>query len=155
MSKKEEYEAKAEALILPILEENGFSLYDSEYVKEAGSYYLRMYIDKPGGITIDDCELVSRAFNEKLDEEDFIDEAYIMEISSPGLGRQLKKDRHFEKSIGLEVDVKLYKKGDHGKEFTAILEGFDKNSLTFSFEDGTKAVINRSDISNIRLSLDF
>ena len=155
MSKKEDYESRAEALILPILEENGFSLYDSEFVKEAGSYYLRIYIDKPGGITIDDCELVSRAFNTKLDEEDFIEEAYIMEISSPGLGRQLKKDRHFEKSLGEEVDVKLFKKGDYGKEFTGILESYDKENVSIRLESGEVALIKRSEISSIRLSFSF
>ncbi len=155
MSKKEDYESRAEALILPILEENDFSLYDSEFVKEAGSYYLRIYIDKPGGITIDDCELVSRAFNTKLDEEDFIEEAYIMEISSPGLGRQLKKDRHFEKSLGEEVDVKLFKKGDYGKEFTGILEAFDKENVSIRLESGEVALIKRSEISSIRLSFSF
>ena len=82
MSKKEIYEQKAEALINPIVESQGFELVDVEYVKEGSSYYLRAYIDKPQGITVDDCEVVSRAFSEKLDEADFIDEAYIMEAVS-------------------------------------------------------------------------
>ncbi|MBP3237708.1 MAG: ribosome maturation factor RimP [Lachnospiraceae bacterium] len=155
MSKKEDYEAKAEALIMPILESKGFSLYDSEYVKEAGSMYLRMYIDKPGGITIDDCEEVSREFNLKLDEADFIDEAYIMEISSPGLGRQLKKDRHFEKSIGEEVELRLYKAVDKCKEYTGILTGFDKKSITIKDADDRDLVFERSDISSVRLTIDF
>ena len=103
MSKKETYEQKAEALITPIVERHGFELVDVEYVKEGGNFYLRAYIDKPGGITVDDCETVSREFSDKLDEEDFIDEAYIMEVSSPGLGRPLKKEKDFKRSMGEEV----------------------------------------------------
>ena len=155
MSKKEEYEAKAEALIMPILDSFGFSIYDSEYVKEAGSMYLRMYIDKPGGITIDDCEEVSRAFNLKLDEADFIDEAYIMEISSPGLGRKLTKDRHFEKSIGEEVEVKLYKPKDGSKEYVGLLAAYDKKTITITDQNGGQLVFERSEISSVRLTIDF
>ena len=91
MSRREEYEQKAEELITPIVEANGFELVDVEYIKEGGTWYLRAYIDKEGGITVDDCEIVSRAFSDRLDAEDFIDDAYIMEVSSPGLGRPLKK----------------------------------------------------------------
>lgn len=91
LSRREEYEQKAEELITPIVEANGFELVDVEYVKEGGTWYLRAYIDKEGGITVDDCEIVSRAFSDRLDAEDFIDDAYIMEVSSPGLGRPLKK----------------------------------------------------------------
>ena len=97
MSRKEEYEQKAEALLSPIVESNGFELVDVEYVKEAGNWYLRGYIDKPGGITVNDCETVSRAFSDRLDEDDFIEDSYIMEISSPGLDRPLKKERFCQK----------------------------------------------------------
>ena len=90
MTKRETYEKKAEELLLPMMEENGFELVDVEYVKEGGSWYLRAYIDKPGGIAINDCELISRALSDKLDEEDFIEDSYILEVSSPGLGRPLK-----------------------------------------------------------------
>ena len=86
MSRREEYEQKAEELITPIVEANGFELVDVEYVKEGGTWYLRAYIDKPGGIMVDDCEVVSRELSDILDEKDFIDEAYILEVSSPGLG---------------------------------------------------------------------
>ena len=87
MSRREDYEQQTEALLEPIVEELGFELVDVEYVKEAGNWYLRGYIDKPGGITVNDCETVSRAFSDKLDENDFIEDSYIMEISSPGLDR--------------------------------------------------------------------
>ncbi len=103
MSRREEYQQRAEALLAPIVEEQGFELVDVEYVKEAGCWYLRGYIDKPGGITVNDCEAVSRIFSDKLDEQDFIEDSYIMEISSPGLDRPLKKDKDFDRSLGKEV----------------------------------------------------
>lgn len=93
MSKREIYEQKTEELIMPLIEQHQFELVDVEYVKEGGNWYLRAYIDKPGGITVDDCELVSRALSDLLDEHDFIEDAYILEVSSPGLGRPLKRIR--------------------------------------------------------------
>ena len=106
MAKKDAYEARAEELLTPIAAANGCEVYDVEYVKEGSDWYLRAYIDKPEGVSIIDCENVSRAFSDKLDEEDFISDAYILEVSSPGLGRALKKDRHLEKSLGEEVEVR-------------------------------------------------
>lgn len=91
MAKREEYEAKTESFLLPLMEENNFELVDVEYVKEAGNWYLRAYIDKEGGITVDDCETISRRLGDWLDEKDFIADSYILEVSSPGLGRPLKK----------------------------------------------------------------
>lgn len=155
MSKRDEYEAKAEKLVLPILEKNKFSLYDVEYVKEAGTFYLRIYIDKPGGITIDDCEVVSREFSDLLDENDFISDAYIMEVSSPGLGRQLKKDRHFENSIGEEVELKLYKPVDGSKDYTGLLTSYSKETITIEISEGEFKEFNRADISVVRLTIDF
>ena len=98
MTKREEYEQKTEKLLMPIMEANGFELVDVEYVKEAGNWYLRAYIDKPGGITVDDCEVVNRELGDLLDRDDFIDDSYILEVSSPGLGRPLKKERDFIRS---------------------------------------------------------
>lgn len=109
MSKKEIYEQKAEALLEPIVAEHDFELVDVEYVKEGSNFYLRAYIDKPEGITVDDCEVVSRTFSQKLDEEDFIDEAYIMEVSSPGLGRPLKKEKDYKRSMGKELEIRTYR----------------------------------------------
>ena len=100
MSVREQYEQKAEAMAQPIIDQFGFELVDVEYVKEAGNWYLRFYIDKEGGITVDDCEAVSRIFSDKLDELDFIEDAYIMEVSSPGLGRPLKKEKDYVRSMG-------------------------------------------------------
>ncbi|MBQ7247878.1 MAG: ribosome maturation factor RimP [Lachnospiraceae bacterium] len=183
MSKAADYEARAEALITPIIESNGFELVDVEYVKEAGNYYLRAYIDKPGGITIDDCETVSRAFSDELDREDFIDEAYTLEISSPGLGRPLKKEKDFVRHRGDTVEVRLYKpltaemltlpevgnddpatsrrlKREAGKlagekELTGILKDHDAQSVVIEITQDISCRISRADIALIRPSIDF
>ena len=155
MTKREEYEAKTEQLIMPILEANNFELYDVEYVKEVGTWYLRVYIDKEGGISVEDCELVSRAMNEILDEKDYIPDAYIFEVSSQGLGRQLKKDKHLAKSIGEEVEIKTFKAINKQKDFDGILRDFDKDKLVIELEDGSKMEFARTDIAMVRLALDF
>lgn len=155
MARREEYEAKAEALITPIIEANHFELVDMEYVKEGSNWYLRAYIDKDGGITVDDCELVSRAFSDLLDKEDFIEDSYILEVSSPGLGRPLKKDKDFKRNIGNEVELKLYKAVNKVKEDVGILTAFDKDTVTIEHEDGTEAVYERSALALIRLTFDF
>ena len=154
MSKRETYEAKTEELLLPIAEENGVEIYDVEYVKEGSDWYLRAYIDKPDGVNIGDCEAVSRALSDKLDEADFIEDAYILEVSSPGLGRTLKKDKHLQKSIGEEVEIKLFKPIDKCKEFSGILESFNADNITIT-EDGSPRTFARADIALIRLALDF
>lgn len=154
MSRRETYEQRTEALLLPIAEQCGVSIYDVEFVKEAGENYLRAYIDKEGGVTIDDCEAVSRLLSPKLDEEDFIEEGYILEVSSPGLGRTLKKDRHLQNSLGMEVEVKLFKAVDKNKEFAGILKSFDENTITIE-SDGSDVTFERKAIAKINLALDF
>ncbi len=154
MSKKEIYEQKAEALISPIVEKYGFELVDVEYVKEGSSFYLRAYIDKTGGITVDDCETVSREFSDKLDEADFIEEAYIMEVSSPGLGRPLKKEKDFKRSIGKEVEIRTYRPIDREKEFYGILKAYDENSVTIDCEEKERT-FQKAEIALIRLAFDF
>lgn len=121
MSKKENYEQKTEEILLPITEEYGFELVDVEYVKEGSTWYLRAYIDKPGGIDINDCEKVSRRLSDLLDEKDYIEDAYILEVSSPGLGRPLKKEKDFKRSMGEEVEIRTYRMIDKQKEFTGVL----------------------------------
>lgn len=138
----------------PIAEANQVSIYDVEYVKEGSEYYLRAYIDKPEGVNILDCENVSRALSDALDREDFIPEAYILEVSSPGLGRTLKKDRHLQAGIGEEVEIKLFKPVDKCREFKGVLERFDEKSVTIT-EEGTERSFERADIALIRLALDF
>lgn len=154
MSKREIYEAKCEQLLLPITEKFGVEIYDVEYVKEGSDFYLRAYIDKPEGVNIIDCENVSRALSEALDKEDFIPDAYILEVSSPGLGRSLKKDKHLQKSIGQKVEVKLFKPIDKCKEFAGVLESFDEESITI-MEENAPRTFNRAEIALIRLALDF
>lgn len=155
VSKKEQYEQQTENLLEPIVTGFGFELVDVEYVKEAGTWYLRAYIDKPGGITVDDCEAVSRKFSDILDEKDYIEDTYIFEVSSPGLGRPLKKDKDFQRSLGEEVEVRTYRAIEKQKEFTGVLQAFDKDSVTIVYEDDTTQTFLRSEIALIRLALDF
>lgn len=155
MSKREIYEAKAEELVLPIVEANHFELVDVEYVKEAGTWYLRIYIDKEGGIDINDCELVSRAFSEVLDKEDPIEDAYILEVSSPGLGRPLKKEKDFQRNLGEEVEVRTYKPINKQKEFVGLLDSWDKEQVTLQLENGELLTIARTDIALIRQYIEF
>ena len=153
--KRTEIVARTEELAAPIIDENDFELVDVEYVKEGANWYLRVYADKEGGITIDDCVLISRALEEKLDEEDFIKDPYILEVSSPGLGRPLKKEKDFARSIGKDVEVRLYKALNKSKEYTGALEAYDKESVTLKMEDGSQMTFQRADIALIRLALDF
>ena len=139
MARRDEYESRVEKFLIPIMEENNFELVDVEYVKEAGTWYLRAYIDKEGGFTVDDCEMVSRRLSDWLDKEDFIDDSYILEVSSPGLGRPLKKEKDFKRSLGEAVDIKLYR----------------ADTVTIRYEDGSESTFNRKDIALIRLAFDF
>ncbi len=154
MSKRETYEAKTEALLAPIAAAAGVEIYDVEYGKEGADWYLRAYIDKPEGVNIEDCEKVSRALSDALDKEDFIADAYILEVSSPGLGRTLKKDKHLEKSLGSEVEVKTYKPIEKCKEFAGILKAYDRDTITIELESG-EMTFSKSDIALIRLAFDF
>ena len=155
MSVREQYEQKAEAMAQPIIDQFGFELVDVEYVKEAGNWYLRFYIDKEGGITVDDCEAVSRIFSDKLDELDFIEDAYIMEVSSPGLGRPLKKEKDYVRSMGKEVEIRTYRPINKEKEFVGILKAYDEDTVTLEMEDETEMQFKRSDIARIRLAFFF
>ena len=155
MSKRETYEQKTEGLVTPIVLKNSFELVDVEYVKEAGNWYLRIYIDKEGGISIDDCEIVSRELGDLLDKDDFIEDSYILEVSSPGLGRPLKKEKDFLRSIGKEVDIKTYKAINKVKDFTCILKEYDGNTCSIELEDETTMTFELKEIALIRLALDF
>lgn len=155
---KRQIEAVCEELVLPIIEEHGFELVDVEYVKEGSNYYLRVYADKEGGITIDDCVEVSRALNPKLDAYDKeFKEPYILEVSSPGLLRPLKKDKDFARNIGKMVEIKLFKPLDESKnkEFEAELKGYDDKTITVLSEDDKELVIERSNLALIRLAFEW
>ena len=155
MSKRQDYEAQTEQLVTPILEKYGFDLYDVEYVKEGGNNYLRVYIDKPGGIAVNDCETVAREMNPILDEKDFIPDSYVFEVSSPGLGRALKKEKHLLKSIGEEVEIRTFRPINHEKQFEGILKSFDDKELTIALNDEQELTFARTDIALIRLALDI
>lgn len=152
MSKSESYESKTEELIQPLVDEKGFELVDVEFVKEGSEWYLRVYIDKDGGISVNDCEEISRAFNEILDREDYISEQYIFEVSSPGLTRPLKKKKDYKRSIGKLVDVKLYKPVDKAKEYTGVLSAFDGNTVTLEGDNGDSYTLDRKNIAKISLA---
>ena len=149
-----EYEKKTEEFLTPILEKKGLKLWDVVCEKEGKEYYLSAYIEKPGGVTVDDCEEVSREMNEILDREDYIKEAYTFVVSSPGLDRPLKRERDFINSIGRSVEIKTYKAIDGMKEFTGVLKAFDKDTVTVD-EGSSQRVFDRKDISMIRLAFEI
>ena len=153
MSKKD-YETRTEALLTPIVERFNVSIYDVEFVKEGSDFYLRAFIDKEGGVTIEDCENVSRALSDEMDKDDFISEAYILEVSSPGLGRTLKKERHYQNSLGEEVEIKTYKPIGKNKEFVGILKSYDNGTVTIETESGDME-FTKDMIANARLTIDF
>ncbi len=155
MTKREIYEQKTEEILNPIIDEYGFELVDVEYVKEGSTWYLRAYIDKPGGISIDDCEVVSRRLSDILDEKDYIDEAYILEVSSPGLGRPLRKEKDYKRSLGEEVEIRTYRMIEKQKEFTGTLKEYDEKTVTIEEEGGNVRTFEKSDIALIRLAFDF
>lgn len=155
MSKASEYESRTEKLILPIIERMSFELVDVEYVKEGGINYLRAYIDKPGGITVNDCEAVAREMNVILDEEDFIPDSYTFEVSSPGLGRPLKKEKDYIRNMGKDVEIRTYKAIDKCKEFYGTLKAYDEQSVTIGNDAGEEMIFNKSDIALIRQAIDF
>ena len=154
MSRRETYEKKAEELLAPIVSSRGFELVDVEYVKEAGTYYLRGFIDKPGGITVNDCEAVSREFSDVLDEKDFIEDSYIMEISSPGLDRPLKKEKDYQRSMGRLIEIRTYRPIDKRKEFCGILKAYDADTVTIE-EDGVDLTFQKKDTAIIRLAIEL
>lgn len=149
---RKEYEKMTEELITPIIDAHHFELVDVEWVKEGSNWYLRVYIDKEGGITVDDCEVINREFGDVLDEKDYISENYIFEVSSPGLNRPLKKEKDFARSIGKDVEIRLYKPIDKKKEFTGILKSYDKDSVTIELEDGREMTFEKTAIALIRLA---
>ena len=155
MSKAETYESKTTSLIMPVLERMNFELVDVEYVKEGSTYYLRAYIDKEGGITVNDCEAVAREMNVMLDAEDFIPDSYVFEVSSPGLGRPLKKEKDYIRNMGKKVEIRTYRAIDRCKEFYGILRAYDTDSVTIEDENGTSVVFARADIALIRQAVRF
>ena len=155
MSRKVVYEQKTEELILPVLERYHFELIDVEYVKEGSIWYLRAYIDKEGGITVNDCEAVAREMNLLLDELDYIEGSYTFEVSSPGLGRPLKKEKDFIRNLGKDVEIRTYRPIRHAKEFRGRLSAYDNQTVSIVTEEEEELTFARSEIALIRQALDF
>lgn len=149
-------EKRIEELIQPTVTEMGYELVDVEFVKEGPNWYLRIFIDKEGGVTIDDCEAVSKTLEKIFDEKDPIEQAYFLEISSPGIDRPLKKKEDFIKYNGEMVDVKLYKPYEGSKEYTGKLIGYDENDGTVTIEvDDKNIAFTKKEIAGIRLAVIF
>ncbi|CDE55258.1 ribosome maturation factor RimP [Clostridium sp. CAG:269] len=142
-------EEKVEQLVKNPIEKLGYSLYDVEYVKEGPEYYLRIYIDKESGIDLNDCEKVSNEINEILDRADYIKEQYYLEVSSPGIERKLRKDKHLEQNISKNVEIKLFKKDNNGKkEYTGKLKAFNQEEIII--ETDKEIAIERKNIAQIK-----
>lgn len=155
MAKEKNSEKKVEELLIPIIEEKNLELVDIEFVKEGPNWYLRIYIDKENGVSIDDCEVISKALEKRLDETDPIEQAYILEVSSPGIDRPLKKEKDFIKYAGEIVDIKLYKPFDGKKEYQGELKGLQDKIITIIEEDGKEISFTQKEIASIRLAVIF
>lgn len=151
MSKVTELTAK---LAEPVIADLGLSLWDVEYVKEAGSYYLRVYIDKETGVSIDDCESVSRALSDLLDEADPIAEAYTFEVSSAGADRVLKTPAHFQAFLGETVDVRLYQVQHGTKQHTGVLTAYQDGDVSLRCGEETR-LFTKQDVAQVRLHVSF
>ena len=141
-------------LAAPIVAGTGCALWDVEYVKEAGSWYLRVYIDREGGVSIDDCEAVSRPLSDALDQADPIEGSYTFEVSSAGADRALKKPEHFQKFLGSQVDVKLYRAAEGRKEVAGVLAGYEDGTITLNTTTGARSFPPK-DVAQVRLHVDI
>ena len=143
-------EEKVEKLVEPIIEEIGYELYDVEYAKEGKNYFLRIFIDNEKGIDLNDCEKVNDAITDILDEENYIKEQYFLEVSSPGIERVLRKDKHLKQNIGEQINIKLFKKDENGKkEYLGKLKEFDDFKIVIE-QDENEIQIERKNISQIK-----
>ena len=145
---------KVTQLALPVVEEHGCSLWDVEYVREGSEYFLRLYLDKEGGVDINDCEAISRAMDPILDEKDPIPESYHFEVCSAGLERALKRPGDFERFRGEPIMVKLYRPRNGLKEIPGILRGYENGCVTV--EAGKETIIfQKSEVALVRLRVEF
>lgn len=164
LSKHQDYEQRTEALVLPILEKYQYELVDVEFVKEAGSWHLRVYVDKEGGITIDDLTVVNHELSDQMDREDFISESYILEVSSPGLLRPFKKPKDYIRNLGQDVELKLFSpvtweengKKYSDKEFVGVLKSYKEEEETIVLAmDEREMEVQVKDIALIRKYITF
>jgi len=144
----------AKDLVMPVLEKNNFELVDVEYKKEGSHWYLRVYIDKEGGITLNDCQLVSEYLSDRLDEVDPIEHSYILEVSSPGLDRPLKKPRDFERNIGKEIEISLYSPIDKRKKFEGELIEFTGDKIIILY-NGERKEFDMKNVSLVKPVIKF
>lgn len=147
-------EEKVESLLQSKIEELGYELYDVEYAKEGKNYFLRIYIDKPEGIDLSDCEKVNNGIMDLLDEADYIKEQYFLEVSSPGIERVIRKDKHFDQAMGEAIEVKLFKPIEKVKTLEGILTGYDEENITVTFENDEISV-PRKNIATIKTKYDW
>lgn len=147
--------AVAAELALPFVQAAGCTLWDVEYVREAGTWFLRIYIDCPGGVNVDQCEAVSRPLSDALDVADPIEGSYVLEVSSAGADRPLKKPEHFAAFLGHEVEVRLYRPVEGRKEFHGVLKGYDQGDVTLTMADGTDRVFPKKETALVRLYVSF
>ena len=143
--------AKITNLLTPVVEAQGVSLYDLEFLKEGGNKILRIYIDKEAGIDLDDCERVSRAAEAELDAHDPIPTAYYLEVSSPGIERRLSKPEHYTRYTGHKIAIKLYGPVDGRRKFTGLLTSYENGNLSLTEEDGQVREFEQTQISACRL----
>ncbi len=155
MSRKDTYEQKTWDNMLPICEELNLTLVDCEFTKEGSDYAMTVYIDKEGGVTVEDCEAVSDRLNPILDEQDYISEAYILYVSSPGLGRPLKRPHDFAFAMGKEIEFRTYAAVNGQKEFKGILKDYNTEQITVVYGDDQEVTVDRKNLSMIRLAFDF
>ena len=143
-------EEKVEILLQPVIQKIGYDLYDVEYAKEGKNYFLRIFIDNEKGIDLNDCEKVNNSITEILDKEDYIKEQYFLEVSSPGIERVLRKDKHLKQNLGGQVNMKLFKKDENGaKEYIGELKQFDEQNIIIS-QDEKEVKIERKNIAQIK-----
>ncbi len=143
-------EKKVECLLEPIIEKIGYELYDVEYAKEGKNYFLRIFIDNENGIDLNDCEKVNDAITDILDEKNYIKEQYFLEVSSPGIERILRKDKHLKQNVGKQINIKLFKKNENGyKEYFGILKSFNGSEIVI-VQDDKEIKIDRKNISQIK-----
>ncbi|MDD4844580.1 MAG: ribosome maturation factor RimP [Anaerotignum sp.] len=155
MAKVSNTERKILPFLEPIVAEKNLELVDLEFVKEGANWYLRVYIDKEGGVDIEDCEGVSRALEAKLDDNDPIEQAYILEVSSPGIDRPLKKEADFQKYRGEMIDIKLYKAKDGQKQYQGKLLGLENAVISIEDDENQVVTFEQKEVANVRLSVIF
>lgn len=152
---KKNIATEIEQMVLPITDAHNLELVDVEYVKEGGEFFLRIYIDKEGGVSLNECEVVTRTLNPILDEKDPIKDNYFLEVSSPGLDRPLKKDKDFERYKGRDVEIKLYKPMNGSKQFEGELVGLTEDNNIKVIIDGEEVDFTRKEVALIRLAIKF